>query len=157
MKYSINRLAEEFGVSRETLTRGLRVNGLQPGGNAKFTIKQAHVALAGDLKAARARESSERADMLAMRNATSRLDLIPRADVERVAAPIGHMLRSAVFDIADRLAPAANPDSPQTAYKVLLVWRDDFMQIAYDFIKAWSPPAPTDQPTTQKDQNEETK
>lgn len=66
IKLSIQRAAVEFGVSRETVRRGLRSIEIEP--KATYTVREVHRALAGDLKFERGRLVRAQADAAELEN-----------------------------------------------------------------------------------------
>jgi hypothetical protein len=67
IKWTVHAAAVEFGVSRETIERGLRQAGIKAESFSRYTTRQIFTALAGDFKAERIRnlrldaEAKERA------------------------------------------------------------------------------------------------
>src|SRR5690606_25257048 len=96
LKWSIHQAANELGVSRETIKRGLIQAGIEvsseKSGN-EFTTRQIFAAVAGgDLKAERIRETRARADLLELKRKERERELVPMsealAEISRVLVPL---------------------------------------------------------------------
>lgn len=120
MKWSINKAATEFGVSRETVTRGLRANNTTVKAGEEFTTKQIFAALAGDFKYERTRRERAEADKTERENRVANGELLDRAAIEKkvwtdMLAPI----RQEMLNLPGQVATLCNPADPETARKVL--------------------------------------
>ena len=69
MRWKVANAAEEFGIHRQTLGAKLRQSNAEPAEDGCFSTIQIHRAIAGDLEAARIRETNAKADAVEMTNA----------------------------------------------------------------------------------------
>ena len=83
MEWTIHKAATELGVSRETLTRGLKSIEVDVKRAAAFSTKEIFRALAGDLKFERTRRERGEADKIARANKVAEGQLVEWSAVEK--------------------------------------------------------------------------
>jgi hypothetical protein len=81
IRWTLDKACKEFGANRNTLTRLVRVAGIEPGSDGKFSTAQIASAIFGDKASEDLRKVREEADKLALHNAKERGALV---DVEAV-------------------------------------------------------------------------
>ncbi len=127
LSWSLLSAAEEFGVSRETIRRGLSANGVPQ--KETYTTKDIFSALSGDLKAARAREALASAIAKERENKIAEGEMIPLSDnlawQEKVLQPI----RNRLNDLPGSMASRCNPTDPDHARVQLSGWLKDSLPI----------------------------
>ena len=94
----------EFGQNRGTLTRLVRVAGIEPGGDGKFSTSQICAAIFGDKASEELRKTREEADKLALHNAEKRKTLVEAEAVYRMFQGVFISMRQTVLgsDLSDR-------------------------------------------------------
>lgn len=133
MNWTCTMAAKEFGVSRETVIRGLRGLGHEPKQNDKFTTRDIHRALAGDLKAERAREARANADLKEMEIAQLRKELVPLGEVETMLADLVTLpVRQWLLDQPSRMSSRCNAEHPEIAHLALKQDGDDLLKMLRD-------------------------
>jgi hypothetical protein len=80
-RWTIGRAAGEFPVDSKTLAKRIKLAGIEPGEDGKFSTEQICRATFGDLRGEQTRETKERADKLALANEKERGRLL---DAEKV-------------------------------------------------------------------------
>jgi hypothetical protein len=129
VKWTLLRASAEFGVTRETIRRGLFTNGVEVKPNRTYSTREIHNAIAGDLKAARAREALANAIARERDNRVADGELIPLADnlawQERVLLPVRHRLVALPGSLAQR----CNPSDPQFAQRALDEWLNETLPL----------------------------
>jgi len=126
IELSLTRAATEFGVSRDTVQRGLHALGIEVKDGATYSIGQLYRAVSGDLRLERTRETRLRADKLALELAQleSRL-LEPEIVTERINKCFGSV-RQAILSGRAEVPPRANPQDHVTAMTAWLQWEERF-------------------------------
>jgi hypothetical protein len=120
MKWSISKAAVEFGSSRETISRGLRGNGVTVSIGKEFTTKQIFAALAGDLKFERTRRERAEAEKIERENRIAESELLDVAAVDKIMwTDCLQPLRVELMNLPAQLAPLCNPENPATAQTAL--------------------------------------
>lgn len=127
MRWTILKAATEFGVSRETIRRGLATNGVKE--KSEYTTKEIHRALAGDLKAARAREAMANAELREMEVAEKTGSLVEMEAVEKMYGDALIPVRQRLLALPAECATRANPTDPQFAREALQRWVDEALPI----------------------------
>jgi hypothetical protein len=84
MTWNLQKAAIEFGVSRETLKRGLAANKAFSEGRDDYTTAEIFHALAGDLKMERTRRERAEAEKIERENAQANKELHSISEVEKV-------------------------------------------------------------------------
>lgn len=125
VKLNVQSAAAQFGVSRDTLKRGLVAMGIKVGWGAKFDLRQIYRALAGDLKEERTRETRAKADLLELKRAEREKDLVPMADAEALVQSVLLPVRDIWLAMPAALAARCNPGDPELARAQLQSWVDD--------------------------------
>lgn len=128
MTWTLTDGAIEFGVSAETLKRGLRT--LNDASGPTFTTRQIHAALSGDFKAARAKKLTAEASMAELelaeeQKALVRMDEVEKLLSEQVIVP----LRSKLLSLPTEMEARVNPADPAHARRELTAWRDDVLKV----------------------------
>jgi hypothetical protein len=127
MKWSIRKSATEFGVSRDTILRGLRTNGIDTDELTEFSTKQIHTALAGDLK--RERTLRARADRIKAEreNAVAESQLHSKDEIEiLIWQNLLLPLRAELLSIHRTLAPKCT--DAEASAEVLQTWVDETLK-----------------------------
>ena len=113
IRLTVDRAASEFCIDRRSLTRALSEAEIPVGEDGKYSIRQIHLACAGNLEAEKIRETRHRANILEMEEAEKRGTLI---DAEAVGA-LGEKVFRAVK--AGVLASSLLPDEKDDLLKQL--------------------------------------
>ena len=143
MKWSVHKAATEFGVSRETIVRGLKQLGIEVNRNSTFTTKQIFTSIAGDLKFERTRRERAEADKAEVEAAAAKRTRIPREDVVTFIRESFAPLRELVVAMPAQMAGLVNPADPHHAREHLERWRDEFLKH-----KEHLPPEPVERKET---------
>ena len=131
MKWTIRNAAMEWGVSMETVTRGLRGNGLHDVGKRgrTYTTREIDSAIHGDIDAERLRETRARADLLEIDRRERERELMPRSEVEGYFAECWLPIRQHLMGLP-QLASRVNPTDPEFARPQLKNWMDSVLQMS---------------------------
>jgi hypothetical protein len=115
--WTIHRAAVEFGASRETITRGLRTNGVEVEAGKEFTTRQIFTALAGDLKFERCRRERAQALKIELENKVTEGRLLDVAAIEkRLWTDFLQPLRGELLNLPSQISPLCHdPSSTQAA------------------------------------------
>lgn len=115
MNLTLPKACHEFGVSRETIARGLRSIGEDVVARKAYTVRTIHRALCGDGKAERARLTRAQADREELEVARMKGELVSMDEVtglvRRVIGPIRDFLTAMPLSEA----AACNPADPRHA------------------------------------------
>jgi hypothetical protein len=125
IRWSVRRAATEFGKSAETITRGLRAQGLDVGKATTWTTRQILAAITSDGKEARARESLARAELAEYELRELKGDMFRRESVVAMIAKVGLLVRQALLELPYVMAQRCNPQDPHLAKDALVRWVDD--------------------------------
>jgi phage terminase Nu1 subunit (DNA packaging protein) len=130
MNWSVHKAAVEFGVSRETIIRGLRRLDVEVGRRTTFTTKQIVSSIYGDADFERTRLLRADADIREMERLEKENDLVKLSEVEKmlvdyVAIPVRNLLISAPTTLDQRV----NPADPELAREALQRWVDDSLKL----------------------------
>lgn len=129
MKWSVNKAAIEFGVSRETIDKGLTRLGVKGTRGDTYSTKQIHEAIAGDFRHQRTRREAAAADRLEMENARTKRELIPLEEnlawQNKVLLPI----RQRLLSLSGLMASRCNPSDPAHAQSQLDAWTRESLTI----------------------------
>jgi hypothetical protein len=136
MSWTLLRAAEEFGVSRETIRRGLRMRGIEK--TDGFTTREMFVAIAGDWDFEHTRRERAEADKAEVDAAVAKKTHVPYEDVAGFIRETFAPLREKIVAMPNRLAALCNPTDPEHARKHLESFRDEFLRH-----KEKLPPEPT--------------
>lgn len=123
IRWTLLRASEEFGVTRETIRRGLRALGVDSA-DGTFTTRQVHTAIAGDLDAERIRDTRASANLKEMDEAERRGELVAMSDVERLYTDCLLPIRQRFLALPAECAVLANPTDPTHAREQLQAWVD---------------------------------
>lgn len=129
-KLSLLSAAEIFGVARETLRRELRRAGLEIGPGRTYTVRQVHVALAGDAKAARARLLTSQANLSEIEERKAAGELVTMDEARQAMASVFGPLRAQLLGMASTICIRANPSDPELARKVIDAAVHDALTVA---------------------------
>jgi hypothetical protein len=127
MKWSLLKAASEFGVSRETVRRGLAQNGVAE--RAEYTTAEIHNALAGDLKKARAREALANAIAKERDNKIADREVVPFAEVSEWMNAVLLTFRQRLLSMPAQMASRTNPTDPPFAQAALELWVTETLPI----------------------------
>lgn len=113
VEWSLNLAAVEFGVSRDTIRRGLRANDVAD--KKTYTTKEIFDALnGGDLEAEKILKTREERISLARENRIADRELVPYSDAEAVFIESHIPVVNALDALAD-YASRVNPQDPELA------------------------------------------
>lgn len=122
LKFSISKLAEEFGVAHETMRRRLNDNSAKPSKDGQYSIRQGHAALSGDLARQRVRVEKAKADKLELELKIQNGQLVEYQVAEKKIMELLLPLKNELDYCADKLCALVNPENPDLAHKVLRRW-----------------------------------
>ena len=141
IKLSLNRAAFEFGVSKDTVARGLKAAGIETGSGKTYTIREVARAIGGDYKFARTREATLRGDLLALEKAQLEKRLVqPEVVTEEVNRAFSLVRQAILFGRAE-IPPRANPQDHATARAAFDQWESRFFAYVRNGMDAAEPPA----------------
>lgn len=115
MNLTLPKACHEFGVSRETIARGLRGIGEDVEPRRAYTIRTIHRALLGDGKAERARLTRAQADREEMEVAQLKGELVSLDEVTGIIRRVIGPIRDFLVAIPLSEAAACNPADPRLA------------------------------------------
>jgi hypothetical protein len=122
VRLNLETAAREFGVSGETLRRGLHAIGAPTEKGTLHDLVTIYKALAGDLKGAKAREALANAIAKERENRIADRELIPVEEnlawQERVLGPV----RARLMALPGVMAQRCNPSDPNFAQAALDEW-----------------------------------
>lgn len=96
IRWSLSQACSEFDIHKETLSKRIKTQGIEPGADGLFATKQICDAVYGDISGERLREVKGRADKLELENARLRGELVSTSDVMTVWENVGVSLRQCV-------------------------------------------------------------
>lgn len=134
MNWTATNAAKEFGVSRETVLRGLRAIGHDTTKGKEYPTKTIHQALAGDLKAEKIRETRARADLLELERREKEGDIISVAEAKQHQSAVLSTIRQRFVALPAEMATRTNPNDPAFARKALEGWRDEALKLCREEI-----------------------
>lgn len=127
LKWTLLKASVEFGVSRETIRRGLAGNGIEK--KKSYTTREIHGAIAGDIDVATARDRMASAIARERENRIADSELIPLADnlawQESVLLPF----RQRLLALPGTMAQRCNPTDPGFAQAALEGWVKESLPI----------------------------
>lgn len=132
MRWSILKAATEFGVSRETVRKGLAAAGVKVVAKRKgdaFTTRQIAAAIFGDLDREKTLETRERRKALERENAEADGKTLT---IESVQALYGEALlpvRQRLLALPNEAATRVNPTDPEHARAQLQAWVDESLPL----------------------------
>jgi hypothetical protein len=129
MKWTIHKAATEFGVSRETIDRGLLRTGTKSKPGDTYTTKEIFTAIAGDFKFERTRRERATAEKLEMENARIKGETITLADNLAWQAKVLQPIRQRLNDLPGSMAHRVNPSDPTFAQRELGQWVKESLPI----------------------------
>lgn len=122
IRWTLLKAAQESGVTRETIRRGLRRDGIEPGPDGCYSTRQILQAVHGDLEAERIRETRARAELLEMEAAEKRRTLVSMEEVAKIYANALVPIRQHLNALPSECATRANPADPTHARNALAEW-----------------------------------
>ena len=125
LKWSIRRAATEFGRSAETITRGLRRQGLDVTPGKTWTTRQIYSSITSDGQEARAREANASAELKEHQLAVEKGELFRRDMVNSIIGKVGVYVRQTLLEMPHALSQRVNPSDPYLAKEALMGWVDD--------------------------------
>lgn len=128
MNWTATNAAKEFGVSRETILRGLRGAGVDTKKNAAYPTRLIHKILAGDLKAEKIRETRARADLLELERREKEREIITLSEAQAHQSAVLAPIRQRLMALPAEMASRTNPIDPKFARKALERWRDESLK-----------------------------
>lgn len=129
MTWTITAASIEFEVSKDTILRGMRQNGLDTSSRGgDFTTKEVLAAIYGDLKHERTRRERAEADKAEIEAAIAKKTVIPREDVVTFIRQTFSPVREMIMTLAGSQAPLCNPSDSQHAFGHLQSWADMFLK-----------------------------
>lgn len=104
IRWTLDKACKEFGANRNTLTRLVRVAGIEPGSDGKFSTAQIAAAIYGDKASEDLRKVREEADKLALHNAKERAALVEAEAVFRTFQGVFISMRQTILgsELTDR-------------------------------------------------------
>ena len=129
MKWSTTKAASEFGVSVETIKRGLRHAGIEIRKGTTYTTRQIYSAITGDLKLERTRSERAKANLLELEEMEQRCQLIKMSEAEAMVRERLLPVREAWLSMPLVLAARCNPGDPELARAALTDWVEDKMRM----------------------------
>jgi phage terminase Nu1 subunit (DNA packaging protein) len=108
IRLTIDRASSEFCVDRRSLQRSLSEAEIQIGEDGKYSIRQIHLACAGNLEAEKIRETRHRANILEMEEAEKRGTLIDAEAVKALGEKVFTAIKSGI--LASSLLPDEKDD-----------------------------------------------
>lgn len=127
MTWTLLKAAEEFGVSREKIRRGLRLRGVDK--TEAFTTREIFAAIAGDWDFERTRRERAEADKAEIEAAVAKGTHIPRDDVANFIQETFSPLREKIVAMPSKLSGLCNPSDPEHARQHLERFRDEFLKL----------------------------
>lgn len=120
-KLSISQAANELGVSRETVRRGLNRNGIKTGEPGQtYALREIFNAVSGDFRFERTRREKAAADKLELENTRERGELVNIPEMERLLWQTIYLpLRNELETLPERLAEIIAPGDAERVKKIL--------------------------------------
>jgi hypothetical protein len=136
----------ELDFAHATLTKRLRLAGIQFKKGQKIPARHIFAALTGGYDMSRARIMMARARMLELKLAQMERDLIPWVEVEKTISTTAMSVRHRLDSLPAEAAYLCNPSDPEHARKVLEEWLARSLPIIRAqtaILKAAADPQPT--------------
>jgi hypothetical protein len=135
MKLSITKAAVEFGVSKETIRRGLREQDI-PESKDGYPLRVLFRAAGGDFKFERTRRERAEAESRELSNGERKRELIALEEARRAIAEVLAPVRQRIVTVPTEMANRCNPTDPEFARAALSEWRDETLRgIRADILK----------------------
>lgn len=115
MNLTLPKACHEFGVSRETIARGLRSIGEDVEPRRAYTIRTIHRALCGDGKAERARLTRAQADREELEVSKIRGDVVAMSEASALLRRVLGPVRDGLVSMPNAWAARCNPGDPAMA------------------------------------------
>lgn len=129
MKWSTTQAASEFGVSVETVKRGLRAMNVEVVKGNRYSTKQIYAAIAGDFKLERTRSERAKANLMELEELELRKELVKMDEAEGYVRKRLMPVREAWMSMPIVLAARCNPSDPELARLALQDWCDEKMRL----------------------------
>jgi hypothetical protein len=127
MKWSLHKASAEFGVTRETIRRGLAAYGVDP--KKEYTTREIHMAIAGDVKAATARDRMASAIARERENRIAEGEIITLTDNQKWQEKVLLPIRQRLIALPGSMAQRCNPADPSFAETALDAWVKESMPL----------------------------
>lgn len=108
IRLTLDRASSEFCIDRRALARALSEAELAVGEDGKYSIRQIHLAVAGNLEAEKIRETRHRANILEMEEAEKRGTLIEADVVGELGEKVFRAVKAGI--LASSLLPDEKDD-----------------------------------------------
>jgi len=130
IQLNIETAAREFGVSRETLRRGLKALGIELGRGKTYDLRTLHRATAGD--AAKHRAELLRWQAHREKQAARREDgeTVSMAEARAMVAKLFQPMREQLLELPNAWCARVNPSDPALAREALGQWVDQCLAAA---------------------------
>jgi len=130
LKWTLETAAREFGVSRETVKRGLTANGetVKRGRASSFTTQQIVAAIFGDLKHERLLKTREERTLLELERREKEGELVSMAAAVEILTRAYLPVRQRLLALPSEMASRCNPTDPTFAHKALDEWVERAMR-----------------------------
>ncbi|MBI5384252.1 MAG: hypothetical protein HZA90_06150 [Verrucomicrobia bacterium] len=132
MTWTLTSAAVEFGVSKETLKRGLGASGIEIKRGKTFSTREIVRALHGDLKFERTRRERAEANKAEIQVALLARRAMPVNEAQRIFNRLFLPVREA-FLAAPALASLVNPGDPEHARQHLENYCDQCLKLCREF------------------------
>ena len=125
IRLTLLQASEEFGVTRETLRRAIKTSpDFTPKPDGKFTLREIHALLSGDIRVERARLTKAKASREELELKKASGDLVPAELFLRNIRETMLPVRQRLFAMPSELAVNANSLDPQQARVAAQQWLD---------------------------------
>lgn len=130
IQWTLETAAREFGVSRETIKKGLTEAGasIKKGRGASFTTKQIVAAIFGDIKHERFLKTREERTLLELERKQKEGDLIEMDAATDLITRAFLPVRQRLLSLPTEMAARCNPTDPVFAQQALDAWTDRAMK-----------------------------
>lgn len=128
MHWNLHSAALEFETTEPTIKKGLIANGHEVKRGEKFSTRDIHLALTGDLKTQRTRREAAEADKAEIEAAIAKKEVIPISEVMRYIQQTFQPVREQALAMPGALSALCNPTDPQHAREHLQIWSDGFLK-----------------------------
>jgi hypothetical protein len=133
MRWSLRQAATEWGTNIDTLTRGLRVLGVEVRPKRTYTTRQIFTAIAGDLQHERTREARARADLLELEKRIKQGELFEEEQAIAMVRAAFQPFRQSIIALPAAYAARCNPGDPQLAREQLEIARDGLLRLLREY------------------------
>jgi hypothetical protein len=127
-KLTIQGVAQELGVNRETLRKRLLAIDVKPD-SPTLRWREVFTAWIGDKSAALTRRQMAEAELMELKAARMRGDMLLRDEAEAMVRSWLGPLRDVLVACPEELAARLNPSDPEHARSHLMDWRDRALRV----------------------------